>query len=130
MDTYSRFGSQPVYRADTTIRRVNYAEGWRRIAIVAVGAAIGGFVVWPLIRPVFINDTPASFAGPFAPRTPDGRPNNHSGITPYDYPQDGRGTASARYPTQGNGSWNAGPDQPRQLCSYDGRRLLCEQGRR
>lgn len=32
-------------------------HGYIRMAIVFVGAFIGGFVVWPLIRPAFVADS-------------------------------------------------------------------------
>jgi hypothetical protein len=34
------------------------------IGLVFAGSLIGGFVVWPIIRPVFIHDTPAVASAP------------------------------------------------------------------
>jgi hypothetical protein len=59
----------------TSARRINHAEGWRRIAVVFVLAAIGGYLGWSFMR---------SDYGPN--RYPSG-PVNHSGIVPYGYPR-------------------------------------------
>jgi hypothetical protein len=56
-------GSYPYYRGERpdSDRRApqrpagKNLDGTTRMAIVAVGAAIGAFLVWPLIRPVFIG---------------------------------------------------------------------------
>jgi hypothetical protein len=61
----------------------NQAEGWRRMAIVFAGAAIGAFFVWPLIRGAFIPEQ--SYQEP--PEQGYQRPNNHTGMTPYGFPQ-------------------------------------------
>jgi hypothetical protein len=74
------------------------AEGWRRMAIVFAGAAIGGFLVWPLIRGAFVPEQP--YQGP---------PYNHTGAVPYGYPGGGDragrggrgGAAAAVYGDQG-----------------------------
>jgi hypothetical protein len=128
MDTYSRLGAaQPPYRASTPARQLNRAEGWRRIGIVFVGAVVGGFVIWPLIRPVFISDDSAtSFPTAFTPRTPNGRPNNHSGPVPYGYPQGGEVAGRARVPqAMGNGRAAAEPQGCRHF-RFDGHRLPCD----
>jgi hypothetical protein len=118
-------GPQPAYRAPPT-RQLNHVEGWRRIGIVFVGAIVGGFVIWPLIRPVFLGDGSATSV-PTAPRTPDGRPNNHSGLVRYGYPQGGDVTARRlRLPqTVGDGSATA-EARSCQHFRFDGRRLFCD----
>jgi hypothetical protein len=67
--SYSRPGAaQPPYRASPapTVRRWDWnrrdPRGFLRMAIVFVGAFIGGFVVWPMIRPAFIADDQPQYA--------------------------------------------------------------------
>jgi hypothetical protein len=125
---------RPGQPAPAPARQVNHAEGWRRVAIVFAGAAIGGFVVWPLIRPVFV-DTPRDFPAAFSPMTPDGRPNNHTGMVPYGYPGAGDSypagdVGRAHVPIGMGNARQATPDAARR-CRYDGRRLACDDmGRR
>jgi hypothetical protein len=57
------------------------AEGWRRMAIVFAGAAIGGFFVWLLIRGAFVQE-------PMYQEPPE-RPYSHTKVVPYGYPQGG-----------------------------------------
>jgi hypothetical protein len=104
---------------------LNHAEGWRRMAIVFVGAAIGGFVVWPLIRPAFVGDPPPVYSGPAMGS------GNHAGIVPYGYPvpPDGAVPHRLRLPeTVGDGSAVIGQPRRYRRCSHDGQHITC--GRR
>jgi hypothetical protein len=96
MDTssYSRLGSaQPSYRGSapaSTVRRSEWdrrdPHGFIRMGLVFVGAFVGRFVVWPMIRPVIVGNSSPVYSG--TPREPVG---NHTGIAPDGYsapPQD------------------------------------------
>ncbi len=67
--SYSRPGTtQPPYRASapTSTRRSEWdrrdPRGFIRMGLVFVGAFIGGFVLWPMIRPVFVADSRPQYA--------------------------------------------------------------------
>jgi hypothetical protein len=93
---YERRTERPV---SAPTRRINHAEGWRRILMVFVLAGIGGYLGWSFMR------------GDWGPdRYPSG-PANHSGVVPYGWPQ--RGDRGGRY-------------IDRQNCRPYGRHMLCD----
>jgi hypothetical protein len=97
-------------------------NGWTRLLIVAGGAAAFAYAAAPFVRGEMGE------IGSQLGNTEWGN-RNHTGLTPYGY----AAGAPARFPAQADGMWRGGdrhrPDGYRR-CTYDGRRLSCDDGRR
>jgi hypothetical protein len=107
------YAQQPQHQAQpgrTTARdwERHDRQGWIRMAIVCIGAIIGGFVLWPVVRSAFVDDRPHFRADRHVPdnRTADG---------PYGYPVQPQDAIYRRRDCSNGSVWsdrlNCGPEQ-------------------